>query len=748
MNMQNTIRRPLCVVCLIFLFASGLRMLSWEPEEEVQFLVPLQGQECAFAGRVAKTETKSSGAGAQTILYLEQGSLYQPAEPLPREVSLVCYMKQGVSPRIGSAVFVKGTFSLFEEATNPGEFDALLYNRILGQDGRLWDTELLMEGEKYHFLKQKLSEMKSILKKKLRRSYGEKEAGIMETMLLGDKTGLDQEVSGLYRQAGILHILSVSGLHISILGYGVYRLLRRAGWGMRPAALAAMLLLCSYGVMIGAGVSAFRAIVMFAVQMLAEWWGRTYDLPTALAVAAALLAALQPAYWYHSGFWLSFSCVAAIGCFYPVLQLPDKKKENSGVFFRLGKALKEGLLLGISIGLVTLPVFMWFYYEVSWQGMILNLAVIPLMTVVINAGLLVLLLPQSWTLVNGLLAEMGSGVLVLFEKLCQWAEKLWGGGLITGKPQSLSVLVYALGLTVLTLFHKKIKYGLRIVSLMGLLAILLFRAPAGFQLTFLDVGQGDGICIQSGSGEVYLVDGGSSSKKKVGTYQLLPFLKQAGIRSIDAVLVSHADEDHISGVRELLETENSVKVKRLIVGGVEQESLYTEYADLLALCRKRQIAVSTIEKGDAFEAGGVKITCLHPPRGYQGGSNEASQVLFLEYGAFSALLTGDVEGKGETLVEEELRKKGIQRITVLKTAHHGSGNSTPESLLEQLMPQIAIISCGENNSYGHPHADLLKRLEQTGARIYRTDESGAITVRSNGEKVWVDKWNGNKYTEQ
>lgn len=285
-------------------------------------------------------------------------------------------------------------------------------------------------------------------------------------------------------------------------------------------------------------------------------------------------------------------------------------------------------------------------------------------------------------------------------------------------------------------FPKKF-WRYRLGILLGVI-LLLARYPAhNLRITFLDVGQGDGICMELPDGRVYLMDGGSSDVSKVGNYRLVPFLKAKGIRKIDAIFLSHGDADHINGIAELLKEKQIAITCLCLPAGAEQE----EFAEITDLAQVRKISVRTIQAGDFWENNGARFWCLNPTDAVE-GSNAASMVLYMEYQDFSMLLTGDLEGEGEKNVAALLRANAITDVSVLKVAHHGSKNSTKEEFLQQCSPTVAVISCGERNTYGHPHKETLEQLDDAGTVVYRTDHSGAIQITVTGNRMKVTEYRG------
>lgn len=665
---------------------------------------------------------------------------------------VLCYM-DGEEPVIGSLVLVEGKFYTFSHATNPGEFDAADYYSTLGQQGRLMQASLLGSDGVRDDFREGLYQCKSYLSLLLRACCPEREAAVLGAMLLGEKGLLDEEIKGLYQQNGIVHILAISGLHLSLLGMGVYRFLQ---WVRAPKMvniIFTVALMYSYGVMTGMGVSVVRALVMFAMKLTAGLFRRSYDLLTAMMTAALLILAGQPLYLFHSGFLFSFGAICGIG-FLPAVSVHFPAKP---------KCLKA-LITGGWISLSTLPVYLCFYYEFPPYSVFLNLLVIPCMGIVLGSGILTLAAGALFLPLGRAAVRPGIAVLTLYEKCCEFCVRLPGRRWITGRPADFQVLLFLMILVSLVLFTKKLKRRQFFAGIIVAMTILLLRVPTGFELTFLDVGQGDCIYLSESGGRRILIDGGSSDKSDVAEYQIVPFLKYRGVSFLDAVFVSHPDSDHENGIRGILENyeESGIRIGMLVLPDVAGESKNDNYLTLAALAKEKGVPVRCIAYGDRLSLGKVMLTCLHPEKGYENqDTNAYSTVLYMTYGNFSALFTGDLEGEGESLVMERLAQMqtGTERIlpeslrmdhdhrcvptgdiTLLKVAHHGSKNSTAEEFLALIKPKIAVISAGRDNSYGHPHRETLERLKEQNCRIYQTPESGAVTLRVRRGKVRVEAY--------
>ena len=796
-------KRPLSVGCLVVVIlicivTSLSRKEPWNCPE-------LEGQTVIVQGRVYQKEVKTQGGQDKTVVYLKQisfagdnpvedqsvvqeeaaeGQLLVQKEAAERQLlvqeeaaekqllvqgkcaekpadtkateNILCYLREGVpEPEIGSLVILKGTLKNFQQPTNPGQFNAPFYYQILRISFRLNQAEIQVKSDRFYKISEGLYQLRRKAGSKMDALLPEQEASVMKTMLLGEKGILDEEIKGLYQRNGIAHILAISGLHISMIGMGLYQLLRRAGLKIRLSAILASMVIVLYGMMTGFAVSAIRAIAMFLLQMLAQILGRTYDRITALAVAAVLVLVEQPLYLFHSGFQFSFLCVLGISLILPVLGNVRK-----------GKKLFEG----IALMAVTLPVYLGVFYQIPVYSIFLNFIVLPMMSILMGAGIVMILaaflctplgIPAPWLI---------TGILMVYERLGLFTEQLPHHYWTPGCPAKWQLAVYVAVLIVVAALgrtrrktvlyqkdciHRRGKcekwistYGIPVGICWGLIllgvVILAWHFRPELQVTVLDVGQGDCIFLQTEDGTSYLTDGGSSSVSKVGKYRMIPFLKYQGASQIKAVFVSHADSDHCNGIAELLEQAEleGIMVDNLVLPDLADECRSSGYEELVDLAGQNEVTVQFLHEGQQFQDGELLFQCLHPSKGYRAEDlNETSMVLLVTYKEFSMLLTGDVQGAGEEHLTQELKAwkgPGVTdhaetELTILKVAHHGSKNSTSEEFLEAANPKLAIISCGEGNRYGHPHEETLERLEKADIPRFCTKDYGAITVTVAGE---------------
>lgn len=710
------------MACLtvILLTAVGL----WFRPPEYFSYGEASGGRVTVTGRVCAKEFKKGEDAPVLLIYLEPDSLLYQNIPIPFEEQILCTMESGSpEPAVGARIKLEGVLFENEPALNPGSFDARLYYKTIGVSARLFSGKLIAVSEGKNLLREGLWQCKKWLGEALDAVLIEEDAALIKTMLLGDKSGLSKQQKEVYREAGILHILSISGLHISLLGMGLYRLFRKIGLPRGPAVLLGGILMFLYGEMIGLPLSACRAIFMFSLRLLADILGRTYDGLTALSLCAALMLMEQRLYLLHAGFLLSFLSVLAVLWFKPILHIPKLKFPVMG----------EGLAASLAIGIFTLPIQFYFYYEVSLYAPCFNLLVLPLAGVLLLLGMGTMASALFSVRMARPFAALLHSILLLYEQGSLVVGSLPYHLLTPGQPEGWQIIIFYALILILFLFPG-LRFRFQAGLLGGAIFLLCIQIRTGLTITVLDVGQGECICLELPGGETYLIDGGSSSVSGVGDYRIEPFLKSRGITVLDAVFLSHGDSDHTNGIAELLE-DGKIELKTLVLPA-SCKNKTDGLEGILELAEEREIPILYMSAGMSWQSGEVGFICLHPAEDFAAeNENAGSQVVYLTYGSFSMLFTGDTEGRGEEALLSILQEYDITDVSILKVAHHGSGNSTGEELLLQLSPDIAVISYGKNNLYGHPHLNLMERLTRSGCRIFGTGGSGAVSFYTDGRML-------------
>lgn len=783
-------KRPLCTLCLAVIIVRSLMLIASgaaraKPPDTSFFCEERAAGYVKLSGLVyKKTETSKN-----LVYYLKDISLNHGGKSY-FESKIIIYDGSFSDYPIGSVISCAGTAYSFDKARNPGNFDARLFYakqgiygsvsaqsvKKAGGDGEITDLreeepyareDVNLRGDKtrpgkitrvYYDLSERLYRLRRSWKSLIEENMSEKGASVLSAMLLGERSLIDEDVKETYREAGISHVLAISGLHISFIGLGLYKLLRKTGLSRAAAGFFSMSVLGLYALMIGFSVSVIRAFIMLAFRIGADMCGRVYDMATALFFSAAALVLYEPLYLTDAAFLLSHGAILGIAAVLPAVRylFPDKK-------------WLSGFMAGLSINLTLLPVILWFYFEFPVYSMAVNLAVIPAMSAVLGLGMF----GSFFCLIH-----FGAGRLLLkgcdiilggFLFISRASMKLPSGDLAFGKPKAWEMAVYyALLLIFLCPVYRikakrhvgKIcdetsrevalgelsdsgetgrrermkKIALRCAGLIILTAqlVILAKFPDGkLHVTMIDVGQGDGIFMEGPKGVTYLIDGGSSDKEEVGKYVIEPFLKACGVNTLDYVFLSHGDNDHISGVEEMLARKDvGIRIKKVVMPAnyADDENL----TRLAAAARDNGAQVFVIGPDEEVTEGDLHIKCLQPDKNDLLSGNAGSMILSVSFGEFDMLFTGDVEAEGEESLIKKLPEGGYD---VLKVAHHGSKNSTSEEFLKIANPMIALISAGEDNSYGHPNKETLDRLKSQNCRVYVTAESGALFLETDGAVI-------------
>ena len=471
----SLMRRPLFMACLCLVIVLTIGRILTGADTGDAGVLPPDGSPVRITGRI---DTRTS----ETII-LKSISIIQNDLKYSYSGKLQCELtntQEVQSLRLGQHIVLEGVFSHFDAATNHGEFDVRAYSAGKGIGGRVRKAQVLAAEEDYSFLREKLFAFRRRLHDRLAKVFPEKEASVMQTLLLGEKEELDAEVKALYQRNGIAHILSISGLHITLLGMGCYRLLKRLGAPVRVAAAGGAMTLLLYGMMVGMSVSASRAIGMYLLQMLGIFVGRTYDILTGVGLLAALLVLQQPERLGDVSFLMSFGAVLGICLLTPVFA-GDGREDNVGVetasgvvaglltvtdilgdsayernkyregwrkvvyerLWHMVSALKSGFAASAGVILFTLPIQLWFFYEIPVYSVLLNLLVLPFMSVVMAGGILSLI-PGL-----GIAGTVDCLILWWYEWICERFGELPGAVWCVGRPAKWQMVVYYSGLFVL-----------------------------------------------------------------------------------------------------------------------------------------------------------------------------------------------------------------------------------------------------------------------------------------------------------
>ncbi len=745
-------KRPLCVAALLWaaiLWLLGQMQVSGFTFETPKLPIKNSLEKATVSGEIYKKEENT----LYTNLYIKNANLNVNSKQYPIDNVKVHIKNEKcvISFGCGDKVAIKGRLEEIPLPANLGQFNERVYHYARGikwyQDG---NSIKVLKKNFNSFLKWQ-DKIKEMWKKGISKVVSEDKIGFFESVLLGEKGNLDSSQKVLFQIMGCSHILAISGLHLSIMGGGLLKILQRLSIPFGAAGSISMIAMLLYGSLTGSGAAVMRAAIMFSVWLGALMWKRTYDFLSSAALASILLLMKSPLYLYDSSFLLSFGAILGLGIVQPVFFSKKREKGKNILRKKYGKLLLDGIKGGIAVWAVLLPMMMYFFYEISVLGILVNLLVLPTAGILLIFGCVGSLLGMCGMIFFGkLIIAPAAMLLEIYLSVGKIIQHIPFAMWITGKPALWKCVCYYVFLILLlcvknckknSKMRKIFWSGIWIASLL----LLCVKLPWEIRdITFLDIGQGDCICIHTGNRSCFLIDGGSSSVSGVGKYRILPFLKAYGIQEIKGIFVSHTDLDHISGIQEILESvarkETQIKLERLFLSECEEKKEKLE--ELEKQGEKAGCKAVYIKKGTKIREGKVQLECLAPDR-KDLECNEGSQAFRMTKGSLKVLFTGDIEGEGENELFQEIKARG-EEYDVLKVAHHGSKNSTKEEFLEIVNPKASIISCGKDNSYGHPHKELLERLENYTEKMLFTMKEGEIRLTERKNSFFIESRLGKK----
>ena len=718
--------------CATALGALALLLLAWAATDWraagrlADRLPPaLEGQDVQVQGLVARLP-QSNPAGTRFVFEVESASHLGRPVALPPRLALGWYFGPDADDALAGPEQIRAgqrwrfTVRLRQPHgnLNPHGFDAELW--LFEQGLRATGYVRSRSGDRAALLAERaghpVERLRQDLRERIESNVGDAAAaGVLAALAVGDQGAIDRADWELFRATGVAHLMSISGLHVTMFAWAAALLVGRAWrWSPRlmralPAPLAArwggLLLAAAYSVLAGWGVPAQRTVLMIAAVALLRSAGLRWPQPLVLLAAAASVSLLDPWALLQPGFWLSFVAVALLIASDPVRSRPAAA--GDGWRGRI-RGVLQGALRTQAIATIGLaPLTLVFFQQLSLVGFVANLVAIPLITLAITplalAGVLV---PGLWALAAGLVKAMLLGL----GWLAAWP---WAQWTVAAAPAWAALLGLAGGaLLVLPLPWRLRLLGLSL--LLPLLAPAIERPPpGGYELLAVDVGQGTAVLVRT-HGHLLVYDAGPlyGQTSDAGQRVLLPLLQALGERRIDLLMLSHRDSDHVGGAAALL--------ARLPVGALS--SSLERGHPLLAGAVPHQRCLA----GQRWQWDGVDFELLHPGEdSYAAGGrpNTVSCVLRVSAAQGSALLTGDIE-RAQELALVAARAAAL-RSDVLLVPHHGSKTSSSPGFIDAVAPRVAVVQAGYRSRFGHPAAEVVARYAARGVAVVRSDDCGA-----------------------
>lgn len=658
------------------------------------------------------------------VLSTDEGNRYH------RQYQVACRFELPVHK--GDRISLTGSLKPPHRAGNPGEFD---YRQYLYHQGIYYILSVEQAGDVQKLeiasgWQGLINSYRDRMNQVTNQYLTARESAILRGMLLGDIDDIDPELYDQFQNTGIVHLFSVSGLHIGFL-------LLLSGWlcsllGLqRSYKLASgVILLLVYGTLISWPVPVIRASIMGGMGLLAYYSGRPQQMLNGLGIAGLIIILFDPHSLFTISFQLSFLATWGLLHLFPVLRerLPYS-----------GRAV-DLILVPICAQLAVIPAVAYYFNLLSPVSILANLLVTYLSGAVVMLGFVALVLVMIAPLAG--LFLFSAGLIIEFIILAtQFCSSLPGGVLWVATPRVLTMVIYYAGVLlplIWPLTSSYYKHALRV----GMVLILIFLTavlwPLAWQnrgtmeIVFIDVGQGDAILIKSPQGRFILVDGGGSQFYKVGEMKLLPYLRHRGINHLNMIINTHPDSDHLLGMTEIMD---QITVERFAYPLVLHNS--PEYIEVFQRIRQQSGSLVGLQAGQVLQVEpGFYLEILHPPGETSGAAetNHLSLVLKCRYQNFSALLMGDLDREG---LRELAAQKTAVACDLVKVPHHGSRSSLVPGFYSTCSPQAAVITVGDNH-FGHPHTEVLDELTGLGIQVYRTDLQGAVRCTSDGSYLRID----------
>ena len=702
------------------------------------------GQRGVITGRIVQ-EPEHSDERVRFVIELEQVVTDSAIYHLSGQV-LVTVKDAYLPADYGDRVSLRGKLQRPHAMRNPGAFD---YQAFLAQQD-IYGTLFVSKPEQVvsverlpgHYLYEGVVlPLRRAVRQSIERNLSGAPAGLLLGVLLGEKQQIPEAVRAAFRSTGLAHTLVVSGLHVGLVGgffFFGFRLLRLAD---RPSSAATIVALVLYALVTGAQVPVVRAVLMGSVVLLGRVLRRQGDIYNTLGLAALAILVIWPESPWSLSFQLSFGATWAIVALHgPLTSLfpPAYQRADS----RVGRWIVSPLCASLAAQLGTGPLIAYSFQQLALGAVVANIVVVPLLALAVGLGLLAAL--TGWILPWVATAFNAANYLVLVGliELVSWWAALPFASVTVPRPGMLFVAgAAALCLLGPLLSHKAWARKAVIFTVLVWLNVAVWSYALrshDLEIVFLDVGQGDAAFVRFPNGKTMVVDGGERNAYfDCGEQVLLPFLRYMGVRRVDVVVASHPHNDHIGGLVALLE---QMEVGHFLDSGQGYDSWTARR--LRELIAERGVHYRRVAAGDSLAGlGGVAGLVLHPTADFVDadgntpfGLNSSSVVFSLQHGAVRVLFTGDVEQETDPVI---LAWGPRLQAQLLKVAHHGSRTSSQPLFIEAVAPAVAVMSLGEGNKFKHPAPEIVARYAAHGARVLRTDHTGAVQVRIDGTNMAV-----------
>lgn len=732
-------------------FVRGTQSIGREERRAVADFVSNHSK-AAVCGRLIRAERCRE---SRQKLLLSEAVLIAPEDTL-RTTSLRVQVRGSTSPdtlRVGDWLWVKGTLRIPEDPRVPGQVGHVrqaLMERVAAYLYVGDDAKYLVVPSRRSSPARIIHSLRQQITRTLEHNLSEKASALCKALLLGDRSGFSREFNQQIKATGLSHIFALSGLNVGLIASLVW-LVASAFAVPLTARLWLSLFATVFYVALGLGIpSLVRAGIMCSVFLVGYLIHRRAHVLNILGAAAFLELLWRPLDLVDVGFQLSYLAVLGMVLTYVWLKAVAVKVLGYETLSRpvLRSTSNVGFAtLGAQVG--TLPLLAAVFGTIPFVGLLANLVAVPAFALLLWWEIFLLaLVPISHTVAASVAATINAFADFL-HIFVEWFSALPGASLATGylSPLALGGLYLGLGLA---WFQRK-RFQWKQASIGALIVLNALIWPQVFQwrnarieIYFLDVGNGDAILLRTPQGKAMLIDAGPAFGFWDASWRILPALESLGVERLDAMVLTHAEADHIGGAAAII---REFPVQRIYTNGLPAATLvYKRLASEVAI---RGLEVTSLKAGDLLDAlAPIPVWVLSPDSVWQMrglNQNQRSLVLRVDMGRTAALFAADIDSVTE---QRLLPWEDSLRSDLLKVPHHGSKNASSRTFLEAVRPQVAVVTAGRRNPHGHPSGSVVQRLEGLGTSCYITGNEGTVLVASDGEKMERASWRESTLTRQ
>ena len=564
-------------------------------------------------------------------------------------------------------------------------------------------------------------------------------SSMLVATLFGERSSLTEEIEKTFKRSGTYHIFAISGFNIGLVGFIFYMLFRIIGFKPSIASFPSIIAVVFYSVLAGMQPSVKRAMIMTAVYFVSVIIRRENEIYNTLCIAAFVILVIEPNAVFDVGFILTFAAT-----FFIIYLTPKFNNVLKFIPFRYMRGLVSASL-SAQIGVT--PVLAFYFNSISLTGVLANFVAVPLASLIFGTGIFFLFCASIPSMPLFYVVRALDLMLSSMLEVVEYFSRLPFSYIRVFTPGFIEISLFYI-LIFLIVYSKGRKMAQTVLIFLAVILTCSFFTnifPSfgsdEMRITFMDVGEGDSVFIRFPDGKTALVDGGGTRDDRfdVGGQVVAPYLFFSRIKTIDYLILTHPHPDHMNGIKAVLD---NFKVKNFREGcATDNRSL--NYSLIKEKIQKGNIPQKRIMSGEEFKIGkDISIRFLNPSEklcdrknGFWKNMNNQSLVFQVIYKKVKILFSGDIEKEA---IEDIILRDADIKSTVIKVPHHGGKVSGNSELIKKVSPEIAVISVGANNPFGHPSEQTLEDYKKSGAKIYRTDINGAVTLRTDGFRVWVE----------